>query len=431
MHEAHWDLLRMQAQTASATEILRKSVSPLPVKQLAFHSGGVRPVRRPSLLGAHPLHRRQSAQQAHPPPAAFQGFRKRGRFVTGDTGNELKTPDASQGFNKRHRDAEQPELGALPASTPCRKPSLSAPGRSQGSGRHRECQLSGTGSQREHKHMSAGSADQQLPLSAPGGSHGSQCFSKRNRFVRSASGSQSEPGNPPGGVSRRPASAPAQAAQKTSMRQDSSEPLHHSSEALPEGRAADAVVSLMGDQGMPCKAGQTAYAATSATAQHAQQAGLVPTAYPPHYPVMGPVPNELKERHAPDHSLPGHNVRPPHQASMQDAAPGPALQHHSSSTAMMPGQRNDVPQQHAVPTAQAHQQHNCYKKAYREAQQMQAPSLPGPGVPGSRQESVHSEAADIASDVDSDADVPAQDVTLLSKSISPALHASRGESGSR
>ena len=395
-----------QAQAVSATEILRKSASPLPVKQLAFHSGGARPVRLPSLLGAHPLHRQQSGQQAHPSPAGFQGFRKRDRFVPGDTSNELKTPDASQGFNKRYRTAVQPDLEAPSASSPCRKPSLSAPGRSQASGKQRKCHLSGTGSQTQHGQLSAGSPDQQPPLSVPGRTRGSQGFSKRNRFVRSASGSQSEPENPPAGLSRRPASAPAQAAQKTSMDQDSGEPLHHSRVALPEGRAADAVVSLMGDQGMPCKAGQSAHAATQATAQHAQKAGPAPTAYATHYPVTGLTPNELKEQQPPDHSLPGHNVRPPHQASMQQAAPGPALQHHSSSRAITPGHGNSVPQQHAVPTTQAHQQHNCFKEAFREAQQMQAPSLPGPGVPGDRQESVHSEAAGFESDMDSDADTP-------------------------
>ena len=406
-------------------------MSPLPVKQLAFHSGGARPVRRPSLLGAHPLHRQQSGKQAYPSPAGSQGFRKRDRFVTGGTGSELETPDASQSFNKRHRFAEQPDLGAPLSSTPCRKPSLSAPGRSQGSGKHRECQLSGTGSQPEHGQMSAGSAYQQPPLSAPAGSQGSQGFSKRNRFARSASGSPSEPENQPASLSRRPASAPAQAAQETSMGQDSGERLHHSRVALPKGRVADAVVSLMGDQGMPCKAGQSAHAATQATAQHVQQAGPAPTAYATHYPVAGPMPNELKEQQPPDHSLPGHDVRPPHQASTQQAAPGPALLYHSSSMAIFPGHGNNMPQQHAVPTTQAHQQHSSFKEAFREAGQMQAPSSPGPRAAGNRRETMHFEAADIDSDMDSDADIPAEDVTLLSKAISPAFNASRGISGSR
>ena len=406
-------------------------MSPLPVKQLAFHSGGVRPVRRPSLLGAHPLYRQQSGQQAHPSPAGFQGFRKRDRFVTGDTSNKLKTPDAYQGFNKRHRTAEQPDLGAPSASTPCRKPSLSAPGRSQASSKQRECHLSGTGSQTKHGQLSAGSPDQQPPLSVPDWTRGSQGFSKRNRFVRSASGSQSEPEQQPAGLSCRPASAPAQAAQETSMGQDSGERLHHSRVASPKRRAEDAVVSLMGDQGMPCKAGQSAHAATQAIAQHVQQAGPAPTAYATHYPVAGPMPNELKEQQPPDHSLPGHNVRPPHQASTQQAAPGPALQHHSSSMAIFPGHGNKMPQQHAVPTTQAHQQHSSFKEAFREAGQMQAPSNPGPRAAGDRRESVHFEAADIDSDMDSDADMPAEDVTLLLKSISPAFKASRGISGSR
>ena len=415
----------------SATEILRKSVSPLPIKQLAFQSGAVRPVRRPSLLGAHPLHRQQSGQQAHPSPAGFQGFRKRDRFVTGDTGSELETPHASQGFSKRHRFADQPELGALPASTPYREPSLSAPGRSQGSGKHRECRLSGTGGQLEHEQMSAGSADQQPSLSAPGRSQGSQGFSKRNRFVRSASGSQPEPGKPPGGLSRRPASAPAQAAPHTFMRQHGVEPLYHSDAAAPEGRAADAVIGIMGDQGIPSKAGQSAYAAPPTTAQHAQQAGPLPTVYATRYPVTCGVPNELIAQHHLDRSLARHEVRPTHQASMQQAAPGPERQRHSSSTAMMPEQSNNMPQQHAVLTTQAHQQHSSFKEAFREARQMQASSIPGPGVPGNGQESVHSEAAGIDSDMDSDADMPAQDVTLLSKSISPAFDASRGKRGSR
>lgn len=215
------------------------------------------------------------------------------------------------------------------------------------------------------------------------------------------------------------------------MRQHSVEPLYHSDAAAPEGRAADAVIGIMGDQGIPSKAGQSAYAAPPTTAQHAQQAGPLPTVYATRYPVTCGVPNELIAQHHLDRSLARHEVRPTHQASMQQAAPGPERQRHSSSTAMMPEQSNNMPQQHAVPTTQAHQQHSSFKEAFREAQQMQASSIPGPGVPGNGQESVHSEAAGIDSDMDSDADMPAQDVTLLSKSISPAFDASRGKRGSR
>ena len=404
-------------------------MSPLPVRQLAFHSGGARPVRRPSLLGAHPLHRQQSGQQAHLSPAGFQGFRKRDRFVAGGNSNELETPDASQGFRKRHRFVERPDLGAPPA--PYREPSLSAPARSQGSSKHSGSQLSGRGSQAELEQMSAGPPAQQLPPSAPGASQGSQGFSKRNRFVRSASSSQPEPENPSAGLPRRPVSAPALAAQKTSMRPHSNEPLHHSSAASPEGRAAGTSSSLAGDQSMPCKAQRSAHAPAPAAAHDAQQAATLPTAYTKHCQVMGPVPEELKEQQSLDHSLPGHSMRPLHQASMQQAAPGPAFEHQSSSMAIFPGHSNDKPQQHAVPTTQAHQQHSSLKEAFREAQQMQPPGIPGPKVSGNGQDSAHSEAAGVDSDIDSDADMPAEDVTLLSKPISPAFNASRGESGSR
>ena len=428
-------------------------MSPLPIKQLAFHSGGAHSVRRPSLLGVHPLQQQQPGQQAHPSPAAFQGFRKRERFVTGGNGDELETPGASQGFKKRHRFIEQPGLGALPASTPYREPSLSDPDRSQGSSKRRGCQLIGTGSQPAHQQMTAGSPGQQLSLSASGGSQSSQGLSKRNTLVRSASGSQPEPGNPPAGLSRRPMSAPAQVVQKTSMRQHGSEPLHQASMASPAGRAADAKNSLPGDQGMLCKAGESKHAPAPATAEYAQQAGPLPTAYATHYSVMGCTPR--KGQHPPDRNLHEHTTRPLNQASMQQAAPGPAAQHHSSSAAIFHGYSNDVPLQPAGPSALANQQHSGRKEAFqeaqhsslkeafweaqhssrketlREAQHMQAPSIPGPCVPGSGRESAHSEAAGPDSDMDSDADVPAEDIALLSSSISPALGASRGESGSR
>lgn len=72
----------MQVHAASALGPSRPSLSPLPVRHLAFNSGGGRSERRPSLLGAHHLMRQTSGHQLPASPSSSQGFRKRNRFIT-------------------------------------------------------------------------------------------------------------------------------------------------------------------------------------------------------------------------------------------------------------------------------------------------------------------------------------------------------------